>query len=191
MNRLHWITVGGLGLGLVLLLAGSYRLLIHPLAAAYDDKVAEKKAAEDKLADTQLKAAQLEKFRAEAENVRRDLDFYSRRLDDPLNYFQTDTLVRSLADEYNLAGWSEVIESVGSTTHNMADSAAGYKVTVKYKADLDHTGRFLNSCVQQARIIVPKTLSLKRLSDDQDGAYHNTVDVTLVPEIKNGAGGKK
>jgi Tfp pilus assembly protein PilO len=189
MNRMHWIAVGGLIGGLVLLGFGGWQFLLRPLGAAYEAKVAEKAVAEEKLKDTKSKAAQFERFQAEAENVRRDLDFYSRRLDSQLSSAELYTLVDSLGHSLNLENWSYEFKIRDKAKGAGADLDETY-VKVKFKADLDQTGRLLNACLNQARIVVPDFMVLER-TDDPSGTYHETLNGTIEMRVFTSTSGAK
>jgi Tfp pilus assembly protein PilO len=177
MNRMHWIAVGALIGGLGLIGFAGWQFLLRPLGAAYDAKVAEKATAEEKLKDTKSKAAQYERFQAEAENVRRDLDFYNRRLDAQMPLAELYSLIETLINSLNLKEASAEFKLRGKAIGAGADlDETGIKI--KFKADLEQTGAFLNACLSQSRIIVPDFMVLERL-DDPAGAYHETLSAVV------------
>lgn len=177
MNRMHWIAVGGLIVGLVLLGFAGWQFLLHPLDIAYEAKLAEKTTAEEKLKETKSRAAQFERFQAEAENVRRDLEFYTRRLDPQFPASELYSLVGSLGNSLNLSDWSYEVKPRDKSKTGGSDLDEVF-VRMKFKADLEQTGRLLNACLGQSRIVVPDTLVLLRV-DDPNGFYRETVDAVL------------
>jgi Tfp pilus assembly protein PilO len=184
MNRMHWAVVGGLAAGLVALLFLGWHFKIQDLARQTDDKLAEKQALEDKLQETKQRAAQFEKFQAEAENVRRDLEFYSRRLDDPLEKEQLYAEVLGIVQSLNLKAVTIVVDE--KTDAKMAKN----EVTLTYNADLDRSGQLLNECVSQPNIVLPVSLELTRL-EDANGYYRETLTGKLVFDVLSGLQGAK
>jgi len=181
VNRMHWIAVGGLVGGLVLVLGLGWQFLVRPLSAEYDAKVAQKADLESQLATTKQRAAQFEKFKAEAENVRRDLDFYSRRLDPDLPAAELYTLVDGLGHALNFSTWSFEPQPRGKTKLpglNLDE----VEVKAKFTTDFERLGKLFNLCVSQVRLIVPNTFILKR-AVDSNGAYHDTLTAELVFKV--------
>lgn len=181
MSRMHWIAVGGLAGGLVLILGLGWQFLLRPLGAAYEAKVAEHAALEKQLEHTKKQAAQFEKFKAQAENVRRDLDFYSRRLDPDMPATELYSLVDGLGNSFNFANWSfeaKPREKTKVTGLNLDE----VEVTARFEGDFERLGRFLNLSVSQVRLLVPDTFRLTRITDAA-GLYAQTVMVELVIKI--------
>jgi hypothetical protein len=187
MNRLHWIVVGALGLGLGALLFTGWRFAIHPMDEAYAAKVDEKAQLESKLSDAKLRAAQYEKFQAEAENVRRDLEFYSRRLDEPLDTEELYGTLMAIMDSLQMR------RTQGAEIETKVDAKTGHEVhtvTMEFYSDLDRLGRLLNNCITQQHIFLPSTLELTRY-EDPDGQFRDTIKVKLVMDVLSGARGGK
>jgi Tfp pilus assembly protein PilO len=184
MNKMHWAVVGGLAAGFVVFVFLGWHFKIQVLEQQRDDKLAEKQALEQKLEETKERAAQFEKFQAEAENVRRDLEFYSRRLDDPLDKEQLYAEVGGLIQSLNLRTAVDTIEDKSDATKSKQE------VTLSYNADLDKTGQLLNACVSQPNIVLPVSLELIRL-DDPNGVYRETVGVKFVFDVLSGLKGAK
>lgn len=173
MNRMHWIAVGGLIGGLVLIAFGGWQFLLRPLGAAYESKVAEKIAAEEKLKETKSRAAQFEKFQAEAENVRRDLEFYNRRLAAQMPATELYAMVDELGHSLNLKDYTYEVKPREKAKNAGADmDETGLKL--RFKADLEQTGRLLNACLAQTRILVPDAIVLDR-QNDPNGRFDDTL----------------
>src|SRR5687768_11928155 len=58
-----------------------WAFMVQPVRRSIDEKRAELEGAQAKLKDAQAKAAQHDKFQALAENIKRDLNFVTRRVD--------------------------------------------------------------------------------------------------------------
>jgi len=179
MNRMHWAVVGGTALGLVAGLFMGWRFLIKPLEVKRQEKLADKAQLEDKLKETKQRAAQYEKFQAEAENVRRDLEFYSRRLDDPLSKEQLYAEVASLVKSLNLKNPGYGIEDKPDP------KMAKQEVTLTYSGDLDQTGQLLNACVSQPNIVMPLSLELVR-NEDANGIFRESLGAKFVFAVLSG-----
>ena len=179
MNRMHWIAVGALGAGLVALLVLGWRFAIHPLDLAYAAKLDEKTQLEAKLADAKQRAAQFEKFQAEAENVRRDLEFYSRRLDEPLDAVELYGTLQALVDARSLR-----VSNLDVTTK--ADKVGErHSVELDFSADLERLGRFLDDCVGQQHIFLPNSVDITRF-EDPGGMFRDTIQVKLMMDVLSG-----
>ena len=186
MNRMHWILVGALGAGMAAMVVLGWRFAIHPMDEAYDAKVAEKATLDSKLSEDKERAAQFEKFQAEAENVRRDLEFYSRRLDEPLDREQLYGTLQSLAGGLSLRVTKFEVESKA----NPKGGGELQSINLEFEGDLERLGRLLDACVSQQHIFLPNSVELTRL-DDPDGQFRNTVKVKLMMDVLSGARGAK
>jgi Tfp pilus assembly protein PilO len=184
MNRMHWAVIGGLAAGLVAVLFLGWHFKIQQLERDRDAALATKAALEDKLQETKQRAAQFEKFQAEAENVRRDLEFFSRRLDDPLDKEQLYAEIGGLVQTLNLKQVVLAVADKSDTTKSKQE------VTLNYFGDLDRTGQLLNDCVSQANIVLPVSIELTR-QDDSTGAYRESMAVKFVFDVLSGLKGAK
>lgn len=181
MNRMHWITVGSLAGGLILVLVLGWQFLLKPLSLAYDEKVAAKAELENQLTITKQRAAQFEKFKAEAENVRRDLDFYSRRLDPALPAAELYTLVDGLGHSFNFTTWNfEAAKRGKSKLPGVGLDEV--EIRARFATDFERLGQMLNLSVSQTRILVPDYLKLDRKVDNT-GAYLDTLNADLVLKV--------
>jgi Tfp pilus assembly protein PilO len=178
---MHWIAVGGLAGGLVLIIGLGWQFLLRPLGAAYEAKLAEHATLEKQLEHTKKQAAQFEKFKAQAENVRRDLDFYSRRLDPDLPAAELYSLIDGLGNSFNFGSWT--FEAKPREKTKLAGlNLDEVEVTTRFEADFERLGRFLNLSVSQVRLLVPETMRLVRITDAA-GLYAQTVTVELVTKV--------
>jgi Tfp pilus assembly protein PilO len=181
VNKMHWIAVGGLAGGLILVLVLGWQFLLKPLGLAYEAKAAEKEALEEQLATTKQRAAQFEKFKAQAENVRRDLDFYSRRLDPDLSASELYTLVDGLGHSFNFTNWSfEASKRAKSKMPGV--SLDEVEVKARFLTDFEHLGKLLNLCVSQVRIFVPDSFTLTR-NNDPSGVFRDTLQAELTLKL--------
>jgi Tfp pilus assembly protein PilO len=177
MNRLHWIAVGGLALGLGLVGFAGWRFLLTPLAAERAAKLAEKEAAVAKLQEAKRRANQFEKFKAEAENVRRDLDYYTRRLDPSLPVTEVFNQLEELGNSFNFLEWSFDVKARAKTKTKGLD-LDDVLVKASFKADYDRLGQFLNAAANRRRLFVAEAINIQRLID-ADGVYRNTLKADL------------
>jgi hypothetical protein len=182
VNRTHWIVVGGLAAGLAVATFLGWRLVVNPLAAEYADELVVQQDLQKKLQVARDTAAQFDKFKAQAENVRRDLDFYSSRVDEPMGAVEAAQLMDSLGNAENLKDWIADVKPAGAPGVGAIGSVS---VELKFKSDFDHLGRFLNGCLTQKRLLVPESMVLKRL-EDPSGIFSDTVDVDLFVTVYGG-----
>lgn len=181
MSRNYWIVVGGLLAGVALVLFGGWKFFIHPQALDYAAEQGKKQDLEKQLQTARDTAAQFGKFKAQAENMRRDLDFYSSRTDINLNKIAVSEMVNSLAHQMGL-------EELKIDVQEVPNSELGqYDVHVDFNSDFDHLGKFYNACVSQRCIMVPDSVSLRSV-DDPSGLYFDTLSVDLSLQVY---GGKK
>ena len=190
-QRMQWIVIGGLVLCLGFVVFGAWKFLLVPLADAYDAKIAEKTVVEEKLRVTKQRALQFEKFQAEAENVRRALEFYSDRLNPELKYQELLSLVDGLGHSLNLTDWSFERDARGKSKLAGLGSMDEIEVRVKFKADANHLGRFLNACLMAKRLVCPDSISIRKL-EDPNGTFAETLDAAVKLKIYCGpaTGGK-
>lgn len=184
MSRTHWIIVGVMAAGLVGCVFLGWRYLIQPQQAAYEAKVAEKADAEAKLKEAKERAAQFEKFQAEAENVRRDLEFYTRRLDEPLNREQLQATLDSMVNTFNLRNTTTDFET------KPKGSGESTLVKLTFQGDLDHVGRLMDACVGQQHIFLFGDMDL-RSQVDSSNDYRNSLAAEVNLEVLAGSPGGK
>jgi Tfp pilus assembly protein PilO len=178
---MHWIAVGGLAGGLVLVLVLGWQFLLRPLGAEFDAKMAQKSDLESQLETTKQRAAQFEKFKAEAENVRRDLDFFSRRLDPDLPAAELYTLVDGLGHALNFSTWT--FEAKPRTRTKLPGLTLDeVEVKATFNTDFERLGKILNLGVSQVRLIVPDSFILTGLND-KDTSYRETMNAILVLKV--------
>jgi hypothetical protein len=178
---MHWIAVGSLAAGLILVVVLGWQFMVKPLGADYDAKVAQKADLESQLATTKQRAAQFEKFKAQAENVRRDLDFYSRRLDPDLPTDELYTMVDGLGHSLNFNNWSFETKK-REKTKLPGVSLDEVEVKARFSSDFESVGKLLNLCVGQVRLLVPDSLTLTRV-DDPSGVYRETLKAEVVVKV--------
>jgi hypothetical protein len=187
MNRVHMIVVGGLAAGLAGLVFGGWQFFVHPLSADYDAAVAQKADLETQLQTARDTAAQFDKFKAQAENMRRDLEFYSSRTDAVLNQTEVNEAFQGIGNELNLRDCAVTNPSpiapanVGGGGGDLVVS----KVEVRFKADYENMGTFINNCLNQLELVVPESITIAHL-EDANGFYVDTVDVDLVMSVYGG-----
>jgi hypothetical protein len=178
---MHWIAVGSLAAGLILVLVLGWQFMIKPLGAEYEAKVAAKADLEAQLATTKQRAAQFEKFKAQAENVRRDLDFYSRRLDQDLPTDELYTMVDGLGHSLNFNNWSFETKK-RDKTRLPGVSLDEVEVTARFNSDFEGVGKLLNLCVGQVRLLIPDSLTLTKFEDPR-GVFRETLKAEVVIKV--------
>ncbi len=181
MKRLHWIVVGGMAAGLLLLLGLGWHFVLRPIGAEHAAKLVELADLQSQLETTKKRAAQFEKFKAEAENVRRDLDFYIRRLDPDLSSAELYTLVNGIGNSFNLKGWS-FSSQPRAKTKTSGLNLDEVEVRAKFESDFERLGLLLNLMVSQVRPLVPETLLVNRVPDSA-GLFLDTLNVDLVFKV--------
>jgi Tfp pilus assembly protein PilO len=177
MTRLHWIAVGGLIGGLVLVFVLGWQFLLRPLGAEHTAKLVEHEQLVKQLEHTKAQAAQFEKFKAQAENVRRDLDFYSRRLDQDLAATELYTIVEGLGRRLGIQDWSYTAKE-RAKTKVPGLTLDEIEVVARFGGDFERFGQLINSMVEETRLIVPEFFALNR----RTGGTETYVD-TLAGDI--------
>ncbi len=186
MTRNDGILIGALILGLVGLGMGGAHFVLKPLQVAYDAQIAQKQDLEKKLATARQTAAQFGKFKAQAENLSRNLAFYESRTDGTLSAVEVGRMLAGLANQMDLREWSAVV-----TAHPPAGAEAmgQFQVHAKFNADFDRLGRFLNACVSQRRLVIPVGVDLRAMTDPS-GLYYDTLAADLDMTVYGGSAAK-
>ena len=155
-----------------------WALLIKPVDKKISAKLAEKDDVSKKLETAKRQAAQYDKFRAQAENIRRDLNLISRRLDADLSMREVNRLTSRFLS-YSALRVEKV--SVEKRERSKEASFAGLDAipfTVTFKGGYHQVGNFINAILAGQRLLVPQSLDIKQVSD-ADLASGSTVDGTL------------
>jgi Tfp pilus assembly protein PilO len=186
VSRKHWITVGGLAAGLVLLTFLGWRFFVRPLADDVAAAVDQKQALTKQLQTARDTAAQFAKFKAQASAMDRELDFYESRMDGDLDTASVLGLMDDLGRPLDLQEWNVTAKQQSAPGRGSRASALGsYEVTVSFQSDFESVGRFLNACVGQRRIIVPEGISLRSYTDP-NGLYDDTLSATITLAVYGG-----
>lgn len=176
MSRNYWIVIGGLIAGLAVAAFGGWRLLVYPQTVDYAAAVAQKADLDQQLQTARDTAAQFPKFKAQAEALSRNLEFYNSRTNVPLNDV---TATQMLTDLGNRAGLGKLTVSIKSSTASVPGTLGMYDMNMTFVSDFDQLGKFMNACVRQRAIMIPNSLEMDAL-DDPFGMYGNTLSVDLV-----------
>lgn len=157
-----------LGMALILALAayGGYALLLQPMDKKIKSATKTLTEEKERLEDAKAKAAQYEKFLAEAENVRRGLQFLNSRLDPRLGYQEEMDLFFGLVTSFK--GYE-----VKNSKPEPSKEGVGLNqipITVKFESNYHDTGRFLTQAISQTRLIYPKGFHLAA----KDNTGHTT-----------------
>lgn len=188
MNRSHLIAMGGLVLGLLLALFVGWRVLILPLRADYAAALAQKDDIEQQLKTARATAAQFPKFKAQAEQMSKHLQFYKARVGQSLEPVTLITQMQSLANECGLDQFDVTVDqNNGRPGAGGGGGLAKVHLDLHFHGDFNRVGRFLDACVQQQRLLVPTHISLANYKDDT-GLYQDTVNVGM--DIMAYGGGK-
>jgi len=136
-------------------------------------------------------AAQFGKFKAQAENMHRDLDFYSSRTDGSLSQLDVTQIITELGNQMGLRDLTVKVTELPAAGATVDMNK--YDVVVDFHSDFEHVGKFINTCVNQRRIMVPGSVTLNAL-DDPNGLYFDTVsaevDLTVYGGLKVKTGGR-
>lgn len=181
MTRLHWIAVGGLAGGLALVLGLGWQFLLKPLGEERQAKLAQLQELQAQLENTKKRAAQFEKFKAEAENVRRDLDFFTRRLDPDLSTAELYTLIDSLGRSLSLKDW-RFEAGPREKTKIGGLNLDEVEVKMSFTGDFEKLARLVNLSITQVRIFSPELMRLNRI-DDGTGAFVDTLAANLTFKV--------
>jgi Tfp pilus assembly protein PilO len=176
VNRTYWIVIGGLIAGLAVAAFGGWRLLVYPQTVDYAAAVAQKADLDQQLQTARDTAAQFPKFKAQAEALSRNLEFYNSRTNVPLNDV---TATQMLMDLGNQMGLSKFTVSITKSTPSAPGTLGMYDMSMQFNSDFDQLGRFMNACVRQRAIMIPNTLTMDAV-DDPSGLYGNTLNVNLI-----------
>ncbi|HTA17463.1 MAG TPA: type 4a pilus biogenesis protein PilO [bacterium] len=176
MNRTYWIVIGGLIAGLGIAAFGGWRLLVYPQTVDYAAAVAQKADLDQQLQTARDTAAQFPKFKAQAEALSRNLEFYNSRTNVPLNDV---TATQMLTDLGNQMGLSKLAVSIKSSTPSGPGTLGMYDMNMDFTSDFEQLGKFMNACVRQRAIMVPNSLEMDA-ADDPFGVYGTTLTVNLV-----------
>ena len=180
MNRSHLIAIGGLALGLLLVLFLGWRVLVLPLRADYAAAMAQKQDIEQQLQTARATAAQFPKFKAQAEQMSKHLQFYKARVGQGLEPVDLINQMQSLANECGLDRFDVTVDQDNGRRGASVGGGGLSKahLDLHFDADFNRVGRFLDACVQQQRLLVPTHVSLGEYKDNT-GLYEDTVSVGM------------
>ncbi len=186
MNRQMVIVAGAIALAGFLLLAGGWFFLLSPMNARIAAARSDLAGARSQLEDAKSKAKEYEKFQAEAENVRHQLDFYTSRLDSKFSYGDQVRIFGSLGKDLRLANltWTPDKAHPSKEFPGMEEVDARFQ----FQSDYDSVGYFLNEANSQRRIIVPTDLILT--SFDPTGRK-SSLTASLTLQLYLSPGGKR
>jgi Tfp pilus assembly protein PilO len=156
-----------------------WAMLIHPVEIKIASVSTDLDAAKQKLEDAKSKATQYDKFRAQAENVRRDLNLITQRLDPDLSLREKGRIVDRIMTGSGLRDWKITTDP---NQKRQASTIPGFtsldQIQMKYdfKGGFDDLGDICNRIVSNERILCPESLEIA--ADGKDSYYDPTVDVT-------------
>jgi Tfp pilus assembly protein PilO len=182
LKRQHWIVVGAFGGGLILVAWLGWFFVAKPLSASIQTEVETRDAKRVALETARAKAAQYEKFQAQAENYKRDLNFINRRLDPD---FSLNELVKIISSLANRAGVNNLTYEFKERTVFKDTKLPGMDripVTVKFKAGYHVAAELISEAISQNRILVPEKLTFK--GDLSTGLVGAELELGVVMESK-------
>jgi Tfp pilus assembly protein PilO len=178
VNRKHMIVVGSFAAAFAAVAYLGWALLIQPVNKKIAAKLAEKDDVSKKLETAKRQAAQYDKFRAQAENIRRDLNLISRRLDADLSMREMNRLNSRFLSYSGLA-----VDKVSAEKRERSKEAAfggldAVPFTITFKGGYHQVGNFINAMLAGQRLLVPQGLTFNQVAD-ADLASGSTVDGIL------------
>jgi Tfp pilus assembly protein PilO len=159
MKKIHLIGGIAIGLGVILAVYLGWLLFLSPVnkrIVAAETTLASKKA---ELQEAETKKAQHEKFRAEAENVSRNLAFVKSRMDSRFGPNDVYRVFNSLDSGLGLRNYSLKTLKPGKSA-----GMDEFPVEVAFESTYHQVGELVNTVLSRRRIIVPKSLKLVNLS---------------------------
>jgi Tfp pilus assembly protein PilO len=184
MKKIH--IIGGVVVGVCVVLAIylGYMFLLRPVGKDIDSGETKLKDLQNKLKTAEVKKDQHEKFRAEAENVTRNLSFVQSRMDSNFGANDVYRLFNSLFVANNIVNYS--IKS--GKTKRVTDMME-FPVEISFAASYNQTGELINSVLRQRRIAIPTTTKLWSLQPQDQGAssMSGTLGFSVFAQVGAGA----
>ena len=152
MKKVHIIAISAVFTGLAIIIGCAWYFLVSPVKVQIE---AQQKTLDDtkkKLVAAETAAAQYEKFRAESENVTRNLAFVRRRLGGDFSENDIYQIFNSLGSAYSLEKYSYKLGKIGNSTK--VKGTTEYPVEVKFSSDFHDVGNYLNGAVSLERLVV-------------------------------------
>jgi Tfp pilus assembly protein PilO len=167
MNRRHLIIIGVFAGAFLALGYLGWALLIKPVDAKIVAKAAERDAAQQQLTDAKSQAAQYDKFRAQAENVRRDLGLISQRLDADLSQREESRIIDRIMTGAGTRAW-KITTMVDRAPSKIPGFTTLDQIPITYEFDggYHELGEIFNRIVSNARILCPESIEINDFGKD-------------------------
>jgi Tfp pilus assembly protein PilO len=168
VKRNQIIILASFAAGLALLCFLSWQFLFQTVRKEMIDQRSQLEAAIKELEEAKSKAAQHEKFMAEAENVRRGVNFVTARLDPHLPFSEIVGMFLKIGNELNVKQLS-IIWDINTKIVISKDEAGLSSIDVKinFISDYNTLGQYINMVNSQKRIV--NLTDIKLESNDPTG----------------------
>ncbi len=180
MKRQHYIVVGAFAVGFCLMVWLGWFFVASPLNIQIDEKVTLREEKKVKLATTLTKATQYDKFQAQAENFKRDLQFINRRLDPQFSYNEMTRIFSSLANTGGLSNFSFEFKPREPLKDAKLPNMDVVPVIIKFKSGYHAAAEFVSNAVSQNRLVVPERVMMK--GDAAQGVIQCEIEFRVVLE---------
>lgn len=178
MTRNHWIVVASFSVAFLVLCYGGYAVLIKPV----DDKIAATQVSIDadttSLHDAEAKEAQYDQFHAERENVRRDLNLISERLDPDLSVREEARVLEKIMNGSGVSSWS-IVADIGDRERSKEPGFTSLdQITQAFAiiGGFNELGEICNRIVSNERLLCPESLTISH--NDKDDLEDSSLKVT-------------
>lgn len=161
MNRKHMIVLGSFVIAFGVVSFMGWKLLIQPVDKKIKAKRAEVDEVDKKLKDAKSKAAQYDKFKAQAENIRRDLTLISQRLDSDFSLREVNRMASRFYAGSNLKVESVLLGKREKSKEPGFANLDNALFVITFKGGFHEIGEYFNAAVSGNRMVVPTILDFK------------------------------
>jgi Tfp pilus assembly protein PilO len=192
VTRNHWIVVGAFAAAFAAVSYLGWALLIKPVEKRIEEKLATRDDVQKKLIDAKTKAAQFDKFRAQAENIRRDLNLISQRLAPDFPVRESNRMQARLVSESSLIVSAVTVEKRAQSKEAGFSNLDAVPITIPFNGGFHEVGNFLNSVISGQRMIVPNAITLGQVTDPTlvRATVNGTINLTLYLDQASSGGPK-
>ena len=172
MKRVHLIAGISVGVAFCLSVWLGWMFLLAPAREKLEAAEKTFQAKEAELTTARAKAKQHEKFRAEAENVNRNLAFVRSRIDAS---FGPNDVYRLLSGFGGSQGLVKL--SIRPMKEKKEGTLMAYPVEVSFEGTYHRVGAFINDAISNRRVVVPTGMDL--VNQDPTGRERQPLKATL------------
>jgi Tfp pilus assembly protein PilO len=190
VNRSHWIAIGCFVAAFVAISYLGWALMIRPVEKNIQDTLAERDDVQKKLTDAKTKAAQFDKFRAQAENIRRDLNLISLRLAPDLSVREQNRIMARIASESSLRVTNVTLDPRTRSKEAGFSNLDSLVITITFSGGFHELGNFINSVIAGQRMMVPSLMVLGPVADVTMIHYTTSGTLTLLLFLDQAGAGK-